>query len=122
MVFAFLVFPEGTTGDGHQVLPFKTGAFAAVAGMDEGAVLPIFLKGVTVDGKPAEGDLLKTLIWERNVPMFTHAWKILEARKIVIEVRTGEPIGTGQRDRKELARLSYDAVVSLGNNAPVTQQ
>ena len=112
-----LVFPEGTTSDGETVLPFKTGAFAAIAGMEEGAVLPLYLKGVSVDGEPVQGDRLKTLIWEKGVPMFTHAWTLLKARKIVMEVRVGEPISTTQRDRKELAQLSYDAVVSLADDS-----
>lgn len=114
-----LVFPEGTTNDGITILPFKTGAFAAVADMNDGSILPIHLRFVSVDDKPATGALLKQVIWERNVPMLNHAWKILAARKMVIAIRIGEPIGTAQRDRKELARRSQDAVVMLGTEAPV---
>ena len=113
-----LVFPEGTIGDGENVLPFKTGAFAAVAGMDDGSVLPLYLKGVSIDGAPAEGELYKTLVWTQGVPLIEHAWTMLRARNIEMEIRVGEPISTKLRDRKELASISYDAVVSLGNSLP----
>lgn len=109
-----LVFPEGTTGNGVSLLPFKTGAFAAVAGMEDAAVLPLYLKGISVDDNPAEGEHLKHLIWSHGVPMLDHARGLLDRRKIVIEVRIGEPIATANRDRKELSRLSYDAVTALG--------
>ena len=110
-----LVFPEGTTGDGREILPFKTGAFAAVANMNDGAVMPLYLRGVTNEGEPAEGDYLKAFTWMRGKPMLKHAWDILGLRKMIFEIHIGEPITTTDRDRKELARLSYEAVSNLGN-------
>lgn len=110
-----LVFPEGTTGDGREILPFKTGAFAAVADMHGGAVLPLYMRGVTEAGEPAEGEYLKAFTWARGTPMLKHAWDILGLQKIIFEIHIGEPITTTDRDRKELARLSYEAVSNLGN-------
>lgn len=108
-----LVFPEGTTSNGRDLLPFKTGAFAAVADMAGAAVLPLYLKGISVDEYPAEGAHLQHLVWNQGVPMIKHAWDLLGLRKIEMEVRIGEPIATAGRDRKELALLSFDAMASL---------
>ena len=110
-----LVFPEGTTSNGREILPFKTGAFAAVANMKDGAVLPFFMHGVTDDGVPADGDYLKSFTWTNGRPMLYHAWDILGLPKLIFEIYVGEPIATANRDRKELARLSYEAVSKLGS-------
>lgn len=110
-----LVFPEGTTSDGTEILPFKTGAFAAVANMDGGAILPFYMRGVTTDGQPASGDYLAGFTWTKGKPLLLHAWDILSLKKIIFEIHVGEPIDTTNRDRKELARLSYDAVAALSH-------
>lgn len=110
-----LVFPEGTTSDGRQLLPFKTGAFAAVAEMNGGAILPFYMRGITEEGEPAEGEYLKAFTWAQGKPMINHAWDLLGLRKMIFEIHVGEPITTTDRDRKELARLSYEAVSNLSN-------
>ena len=112
-----LVFPEGTTSNGTEILPFKTGAFAAVANMEGGAILPFYMRGITEDGTPATGDYLEGFTWTNGQPMVLHAWDILSLKKIIFEIHVGEPIDTANRDRKELARLSYDAVEALSRNS-----
>ena len=108
-----LVFPEGTTSDGYNILPFKTGAFAAVANMEGGSVLPFFIRGVTEDGMPAKGDYLSSITWINGRPMINHAWDVLGLKKMFFEIYVGEPIATANRDRKELARCSQEAVLNL---------
>ncbi len=110
-----LVFPEGTTSDGHEILPFKTGAFAAVANMDGGAILPFYMRGFTDEGMPAEGEFLESFTWTNGRPMLSHVWDILGLRKVIFEILVGEPIATTNRDRKELAKLSYEAVSKLSH-------
>ncbi len=108
-----LVFPEGTTSDGKGLLPFKTGAFAAVANMEGGAILPFYMKGLTASGAPAPVQLQEAFSWAQGEPMTSHAWDILGLEKMIFEIHVGEPIATSGRDRKELARLSYEAITNL---------
>lgn len=109
-----LVFPEGTTGNGEGLLPFKTGSFAAVAGLPDSAVLPLCLQGVSVDGRSDPGILREVLTWTSDTTMFKHARQLLRARRIVMTVHIGEPIPTAGLDRKELAMRSREAVEVLG--------
>ncbi len=109
-----LVFPEGTTGFGEGVRPFKTGSFAAVAELPDAAVLPLCLKGVSVNGRSEPAFLREVLTWTGETTMFKHAWQLLTARRIVIELHIGTPIETRDRDRKELAQLAQEAVETLG--------
>lgn len=107
-----LVFPEGTTSEGPGLLPFKTGGFEAVAGMDDGAVLPIYMVLVSVAGRPATEEEQRMIGWV-TIPMMEHAMRALSLESPVVEVRIGAPIATAGRDRKELADLSREAILAL---------
>ena len=107
-----LVFPEGTTSDGTGLLPFKTGGFEAVAGMDDGAVLPIYMVLASVAGRAATAEERLRIAWGGG-PMMPHAMRALSFEAPVVEVRIGAPIATAGRDRKELADLSREAMLAL---------
>lgn len=109
-----LVFPEGTTSAARTVQPFKTGAFEAVAGMPGGAVLPLHLDAVCVEGQPAEGAIRDRVVWaDPNLPFVRHVWQLLSLRSVEMRLRIGEPVATAERDRKELAQHLHAAVSSL---------
>ncbi len=110
-----LVFPEGTTGDGLSIRDFKTAGFAAVGGMEDGAVLPVYHGAVRVDGRPATAAERLRVGWQPGQPMADSAFQWLTMRSIEVEVRIGEAIATAGRDRKELARMSRAAVEELAS-------
>ncbi len=109
-----LVFPEGTTGRGDRVLPFKTGAFAAVAEKEQGVVIPLYLRPVRVNGIPAVGAVRDMLTWSDSPQTFVeHVWGLLGVPGIDMQIRVGSPVSTASRSRKELARLLHTRVVAL---------
>jgi 1-acyl-sn-glycerol-3-phosphate acyltransferase len=109
-----LVFPEGTTSKGDRVRPFKTGAFEAVASRPGASVLPLCLKVVAVDGRPADAALRERVTWADPTPSFlAHAWALLGLRSVRFQVRIGTPIPTAGSDRKELARRAHAQVQAL---------
>ncbi|MFT5516011.1 MAG: 1-acyl-sn-glycerol-3-phosphate acyltransferase [Rhodothermales bacterium] len=111
-----LVFPEGTVGDGRTIRDFKTGGFAAVAGMEDGAVLPVYHNAVRMNGKPTTLETRELLGWPVDMPMLESARRWLSLDSMDIEVRIGEPIPTAGRDRKELAKMSRAAVRALAGD------
>lgn len=115
-----LVFPEGTTNAGRRVQPFKTGAFEAVAGLDGGAVLPLHLDAVAVEGAPAEGAVRDRVVWaDPAVPFLRHVWDVLSLRDVEMRVRVGEPLPTAGLGRKELAQAAHARVAALaGTHLP----
>ncbi len=107
-----LVFPEGTTSRGPDLLPFKTGGFEAVAGMDDGAVLPIYMVLASVAGRPATFEEQQSIGWSGE-PMMRHALRALSLDRPVVEVRIGDPIPTAGLSRKDLADRARAAVLGL---------
>lgn len=108
-----LVFPEGTTGDGRSVRAFKTAGFAAVAGMEDGAALPVYHNAVRINGVETTAEDRARIGWHPGQPMLDSAFQWLSMKSIEMEVRIGEPIATVGRDRKELAAASRDGVERL---------
>ncbi len=109
-----LVFPEGTTSKGTTVMPFKTGGFEAVAGMEDAYVLPLCLNPLEIDGHPAVGALREWITWaDPDQSMGENLRVLLGLRGVHMQVRVGTPIATDRRDRKELARLAHAAVREL---------
>ncbi len=108
-----MVFPEGTTGPGDTVQPFKTGAFEAVAGLADSWVLPVSLCLQRVDGGPATPDMRRWYAWTEGLSFLRHLLRWLGTRSLQLQVRVGTPIPTADRHRKELAHKAYEQVQAL---------
>lgn len=118
-----LVFPEGTTSKGDRVRAFKTGAFEAVAGLEDGTVLPLCLAVAAVDGRPADAIQRERVTWSDPAPSFArHCWDLLGLQSVRFQVRVGTPIPTAGRNRKELARLAHAQVQALYAATPTSAE
>jgi lyso-ornithine lipid O-acyltransferase len=103
-----VVFPEGTSSDGQQVLPFFSSLLEpAVAG---GApVTPVFIRYELADGSVAD----EVCYW-RDMTFASHFLNLLTKRAVRAQVRYGTPRPAG-KDRKQLARELQQAVCNLGD-------
>lgn len=109
-----LVFPEGTTSTGPGLLPFKTGAFEAVAEMPDGLVLPLYLHPVSINGQAVTEALRPLVTWATSTQtMLQNYWQVFGLHAVELEVRIGPPLPTAGHDRKALARLAQGAVEAL---------
>ncbi len=109
-----LVFPEGTTGDGTELLPFKTGAFESVAD-SQWPVLPVAHLPIAWGkrGAPIDAAVMERLAWERGLPTATHMRDIAAHLPVTIRIAAGEPISSEGKNRKQLAREAQKAVAGL---------
>lgn len=114
-----LVFPEGTTTKGDRLLPFKTGAFEAVAGTAY-PVLPVYHVPVETRGRPVTPEALEDITWATPAPSVPVAlWRALAHAPLTVEVRLGAPLSAATGTRKTLAQDARDAVRALaGRNLP----
>jgi 1-acyl-sn-glycerol-3-phosphate acyltransferase len=95
-----VVFPEATSSDGRQVLPFRSSLFA-VAATQPHPVLPVWL------GYDQE------VAWWGDMTLVPHLWNVLGREEIRVTVRVGHPIW--HWDRKELAAQLHEAVCELAH-------
>lgn len=107
-----LFFPEGTSTDGLQVLPFKTTLFAAfyTHGLDK--VMQI--QPVTVNYTAPDGEDPRFYGWWRDMPFGSHLVKVLSAPKQgAAEVVFHAPLDVSDYpSRKDLAAACEAAVRS----------
>jgi 1-acyl-sn-glycerol-3-phosphate acyltransferase len=89
------IFPEGTTGDGHTLLPFKSALLAALAPPPPA----IRVQPVRID----YGDATDDLAWVGDEPGAVHALRVLRRRgTFVATLRFAEPF-VPAGDRKAIA-------------------
>lgn len=103
------VFAEGTVSDGTALLPFKTGAFEAIAATDT-FVYPCYQQLVVGRNGPIRD--LRPLAWHRE-PMPKSVWRALGFFPGTAVVRFGDPIPATGETRKTLAAKTRDAVDAL---------
>ena len=97
-----IVYPEGTSTDGNQVLPFKTSSFevAAAGGFP---IQPI----VTVYRVPEGAD---SPCWYTDIGIIPHLWQLVGIPEILCDVYVLPQISAEGRSRKELAELTCHAI------------
>lgn len=109
-----IVFPEGRTGRGPGVRPFKTGSFAAVESSGKYTVLPLYLTPYAINGRPVDEKTRTLVTWaDTNQNFVAHAWQIFGLDEIEMLVRVGQPIESDGLDRKALAERSREQIGAL---------
>ena len=112
-----ILFPEGTSGDGTRVLPFKSALFAAVHGkaIDRPVtVQPVSIVYVRLDGIPIGRTYRPFYAWYGDMDMASHLWTVLGLGTATVSVQFHPPVNLADfASRKELAEHCW-RVVSAG--------
>jgi 1-acyl-sn-glycerol-3-phosphate acyltransferase len=103
------IFPEGTSTDGHKVLPFHSSLFAAAAA-NHWPVTPVWL-GYEADGGSVETEVC---YWG-DMTFFAHFRKLITLSKIKATVVYGETLPPGL-DRKHIAKQLHRNVCQLAEH------
>jgi 1-acyl-sn-glycerol-3-phosphate acyltransferase len=92
------VFPEGTTSDGAQVLPFHGNLIQAA--LSAGApIQPVSLRFIN----PATGGLSMTPAYVDDDHLISSVWRLLTSPAVHAQVRFGTPEHAAGRDRRAWA-------------------
>jgi 1-acyl-sn-glycerol-3-phosphate acyltransferase len=108
---ALILFPEGTSGDGNRILPFKTALFSAAA--KSGRVEPVLVQPVSLaytrlDGIPIGRVYRPFFAWYGTVGLFTHLWGMIGLGTVEVVVQFHPPtILADCGSRKSLAGYCY---------------
>ena len=113
-----VLFAEGTSSDGNRVLPFMTSLFAAakpsageVGAAPDAVVQTLSAVYTRLHGLPLGRADRPGVSWFGDMEMRSHAWELLKAGPLDVEIRIGAPVPLASfTDRKELARHSEGEV------------
>jgi 1-acyl-sn-glycerol-3-phosphate acyltransferase len=99
------IFPEGTTGDGRQLLPFKSSLLSAVEALP--ADIPVQPVALVYEEPEA-------IAWVNDEPGLANAAKILgRTRPVHLTLRFLDPLtGPALADRKAMAAAAREAVAA----------
>lgn len=110
---ALILFPEGTSGDGNRVLPFKSALFSVA---DHSATGPVTVQPVSIaytrlNDMPIGRRFRPLFAWYGAMAMAPHLWRVLGLGKIEVVVEF-HPVTTHAAcgSRKRLARYCEERV------------
>jgi lyso-ornithine lipid O-acyltransferase len=105
---ALILFPEGTSGDGNHVLPFKSALFSAAEQMKEVApvvVQPVSIAYTRLDGIPLGRLLRPYFAWCGTAELAPHLWSMIGLGTVEVVVEFHPPTFFADcGSRKALAR------------------
>ena len=102
--FNLILFPEGTSNDGHRVLPFKSSLFAVIEENrnDNFFVQPISISYVGMDGLPLNRIFKPFFAWYGDMDLLPHVWKFLGLGSSEIIVTHHKPIPFKQFESRKI--------------------
>lgn len=108
---ALILFPEGTSGDGNRVLPFKSALFAAAQPSEDFPsvlVQPVSIAYTRLDGMPI-GRLYRPLFaWYGSADLAPHIWGMLGLGVVEVVIEFHPPAFLADcGSRKALAAYCY---------------
>ena len=117
---ALILFPEGTSGDGNRVLPFKSALFSVANHAATGPVTvqPVSIAYTRLDGMPIGRRLRPLFAWYGSMAMAPHLWTLLGLGTIEVLVEFHRPTTLADRgSRKALAGYCQERVAAGLANA-----
>jgi len=111
---ALILFPEGTSGDGNRVLPFKSALFgAARQGEDVGPVTvqPVSLAYTRLDGIPIGRLYRPFFAWYGAVDLVPHLWSMVGLGTVEVVLEFHPPTFLSDcGSRKALAEYCHSRI------------
>lgn len=107
-----IIFPEGTSSDGTNILPFKTSFFEILLNKDI-KVQPFTISIMEVDGKTTiDAAIRDRYAWYGDMTLEPHLWAFAKGRGAIIKVTLQKPILSSEfNDRKLLSAACHVGVV-----------
>lgn len=112
---SLILFPEGTSSSGAQVLPFKSSLFSLATPKDMApiAIQPFVVDLIAVNGRPVTPETRDLFAWYGDMDFGPHIWEFLKnggARIRLTFLPVIQP--TAETDRKALCRIVQNEIES----------
>ena len=115
---ALILFPEGTSGDGNRLLPFKSALFGVADAVPGVIVQPVSIAYTRLDGMPIGRALRPLFAWYGTMTMAPHLWRVVGLGTVEIVVEFHPPTTLAAcGSRKALARYCEEHIAAGLANA-----
>jgi 1-acyl-sn-glycerol-3-phosphate acyltransferase len=109
-----VLFAEGTSSNGAQVLPFKSSLFESVLKHegDHIVIQPFTLRIEEIDGHPVRNDADRDIYaWYGDMELEPHLWNFAKSRGVTISLTFHAPLNReNYESRKALSQACHDVV------------
>jgi 1-acyl-sn-glycerol-3-phosphate acyltransferase len=110
-----LLFPEGTSTNGEQMLPFQTVPLAAPL-RSRSIIVPVTIAYKTIDEQPVSAPNRDLIYWYGDMDFVSHFWNLLALRNVEVLVTIQPKIECfrypdNSAGRKKLAEDCYNSVL-----------
>ncbi len=119
-----LIFPEGTTGNGRHLLPFKSSLFSIAEEKitindeeQELLIQPAIISYTAIGSLPIDSTQWPNIAWYGDMLLLPHLWQLLKLGRIDTKLTFLPAVTLSQfGDRKQLAVYCHDAVEDVLHN------
>lgn len=106
------LFPEGTTGDGFTIKPFKSG-FLNMVETHELPIQPVSVAYTHVGDVPLSAQNRQLVVWIDDATLVAHAFRLLKQPCVRVTVTYYPALHRGQdEDRKEIAKRCEEIITT----------
>lgn len=107
------LFPEGTTGDGFNVMPFKSGFLNLVEAHDL-PLQPVTIAYTHIGDVPLSAATREQVAWVGEASFASHFWRLLKFESVRVHVKCyGVERIASYEDRKGLAK-ACESIIRVG--------
>jgi lyso-ornithine lipid O-acyltransferase len=108
-----ILFPEGTSGDGVHLLPFKSALFSAADG-EAVRVQPVSVAYQLLDGIPLGRFYRPFFAWYGDMSMAPHLWKFLGMGQLTVVIQFHAPVRPADFGSRKLLAEHCRAAIAQG--------
>jgi 1-acyl-sn-glycerol-3-phosphate acyltransferase len=111
---SLILFPEGTTDDGHRLLPFRSALFSLAARELSGSrlqVQPVTIAYTRLNGIPIGYANRARIAWFGEMGLARHFLHAIRGGRITVVVHFHPPVAAGRfKSRRALARHCFEQI------------
>jgi lyso-ornithine lipid O-acyltransferase len=119
---SLILFPEGTSGDGNRVLPFKSALFSAAEPIDGRSiwVQPVSVAYAKLDGMPLARMDRAQVAWYGDMELAPHMWTLLGLGRVTVVVEFHPVVTLAELGSRKALAEHCRGVVAAGMAAALS--
>lgn len=116
------LFAEGTTGNGSQLKPFKSGFFSLSEGIDNLMVQPVTVAYTHINGARINDEERLQIAWVDDISLLPHFWRFLSFRSVTVQLVCHAPLHAAAFDSRKTLCQQCETVIATSLQQQITAQ